>query len=147
MNVIESSPPVLLGMECGATHSVVAVILPGPGAVPLFHFGPANLRLVTDAQLVRHFQEAQAALPGAGRVPDAMAIGLAGARTEVDFTRIRAAAARVWPGVPCCATNDLETAWRAAEEDMKTPPVTARVLVLSGTGSCCFARRPNRTGR
>ena len=138
----ESSFPVLLGMECGATHSVAAVTLPATGAVQHFHFGPANLRLVSDASLVRHFQQAKAALSAPTCAPDAVAIGMAGARTEADFSRIRAAAARVWPGVPCHATNDLETAWRAAEEDTRTRLATARVLVLSGTGSCCFARTP-----
>ena len=38
---------------------------------------------------------------------------MAGARTEADRQRIRAAAAKVWPKVPCYATNDLETALAA----------------------------------
>jgi len=89
--------------------------------------------------------------------PTALGIAMAGARTEVDRERIRRAAAKVWPGVPCCATNDLETALEAADGPIEHPPnwrkvfgserrgVEAlrripRVLVLSGTGSCCFGR-------
>ena len=140
MKAIQTSFPVLLGMECGGTHSVAAVTLPSTQEPQLFRFGPANLRLVSDPDLVRHFQRAKVALAASARLPDAMAIGMAGVRTEADCRRIRSAAARVWPGVPCRATHDLETAWRAGEEEGKIRPAAARVLVLSGTGSCCFAR-------
>lgn len=116
--------------------------------------GPANLRLLDDAQLIRHFHGIARAL----LQPNALAIGMAGARTEADWARIRKAAAKAWPGVPCHATNDLETALMAAEP-AGPKPVSAgrklapthhgsriahdglpRVLVLSGTGSCCFGR-------
>lgn len=111
--------------------------------------GPANIRLLNDGQLHRHFRSIARALPK----PDALAIGMAGARTVADWSRIRRVAAKAWPDVPCYATNDLETALMAAEEFETKPagadkaghrvPCTnapARVLVLSGTGSCCFAR-------
>jgi N-acetylmuramic acid 6-phosphate etherase len=64
-----------------------------------------------------------------------MCIGLAGVRAEADLERIRKAALSVWPGVPCHATNDLATALAAAPE---VKGCVARVLVLSGTGSCCY---------
>jgi N-acetylmuramic acid 6-phosphate etherase len=67
--------------------------------------------------------------------------GMAGARTDADRRRIRAAAAIVWPNVPCYATNDLETALVAGVAG--GPPAPASVLVLSGTGSCCFGRTPD----
>jgi N-acetylmuramic acid 6-phosphate etherase len=89
--------------------------------------------------------------------PASVAIGMAGARTEKDFTRIRHAASRAWPNVPCYVTNDLETALAAAPvhpsrsrrgneveaRSARNPPPyvgghEARVLILSGTGSCCF---------
>jgi len=78
--------------------------------------------------------------PVAAKDLQAVAIGLAGARAETDRARIRQAAARVWPGVPCHATNDLETALLAADD---SPANTPRVLVLSGTGSCCLGRTPD----
>src|SRR5947209_8635141 len=80
-------------------------------------------------------------------------------KSETDRERIRRAAAKVWPGIPCYATNDLETALMAADDaaaavhesrgKRRSPSaVTVRVLVLSGTGSCCFARaRDGRTAK
>jgi N-acetylmuramic acid 6-phosphate etherase len=128
-----------LGVECGGTRTVAFF---GPGTDGGFRraeFGPANLRLLDDARLVKHFQEIRrvAAAPFAG-----IAIGMAGARTERDRRRIRAAAGKVWRNTPVYTTDDLETALAAADgEDGRE----ARVLILSGTGSCCFGRR-NGTG-
>jgi len=129
-----------IGVECGATRSV-ALLAPG-GNLPCLRaeLGPANLRLLDDAELVTHFAaikglETKAAAPLVG-----IAIGMAGMRTETDRQRIRAAAAKVWPGTPCYATNDLETALVAGESGHNTKAV-ARVLILSGTGSCCFGRK------
>jgi N-acetylmuramic acid 6-phosphate etherase len=68
-----------------------------------------------------------------------VAIGMAGARSELDWERIRAAAAKVWPGIPCYATSDLETAIVAGRSGNKNK-AGAQVLILSGTGSSCFAR-------
>jgi N-acetylmuramic acid 6-phosphate etherase len=131
-----------LGVECGATRSV-ALLAPG-GDLPCLRaeFGPANLRLLDDAGLVAHFMAIKG-LQGGSAVPLAgIAIGMAGMRTNSDRQRIRAAAAKVWPGTPCYATNDLETALVAGESGGKTKAV-ARVLILSGTGSCCFGRKPD----
>ena len=130
---------VFLGLEGGGTRTSAlwtdahGVVLRQASA------GPANLRLCSDAQLIRHFR----GLAGAGPHPSALGIGLAGARTAADGSRILRAAARVWPGVPCHATNDLETALLAAdfkESAGRRLVEAARVLVLSGTGSCCFGR-------
>ncbi len=131
-----------LGIESGATRTT-ALLAPGGGQPCLrAEFGPANLRLLDDDALGRHFtainsvcQQAQAPLAG-------LAIGMAGARTEADRQRIRAAAAKVWPDVPCYATNDLETALAAADTGGQPQPA-ALVLVLCGTGSCCFGLAPD----
>src|SRR5271170_1309055 len=131
-----------LGVECGATRSV-ALLAPG-GDLPCLRaeFGPANLRLLDDAGLVAHFTAIKG-LQGRGVAPLAgIAIGMAGMRTDSDRQRIRTAAAKVWPGTPCYATNDLETALVAGEAGDKTK-AAARVLILSGTGSCCFGRKPD----
>ena len=82
-----------------------------------------------------------AAAPFAG-----MVIGMAGARTEKDRRRIRAAAGKVWPKLAVYATDDLETALAAADAS-EGPETTATVLILSGTGSCCFGRRDGTNGR
>lgn len=124
-----------LGIECGGTRTVM---MAWAKSSLRMEFGPANLRLMNDAQLVRHFRAIARAVPN----PTALGIGMAGARTEPDRARIRRAAAKAWPGVPCYATNDLETALMAADLDRRGSSA-ASVLVLSGTGSCCFGRRPD----
>ena len=74
--------------------------------------GPANMKLLTETQLTRRFRSIARALPR----PSALGIGLSGAWVEADFEKIRSAAAKAWPGIPCYATNDLETALIAAGE-------------------------------
>jgi N-acetylmuramic acid 6-phosphate etherase len=92
---------------------------------------------MSDRDLQWHLRAIAARLPA---LPHAIGIGLAGVRTEVDCERLRRAASRVWPAVPCVATNDLETALAAAPPSPKPVP---RILVLSGTGSCSFGRAPD----
>ena len=122
--------PVYLGLECGATHTVALA----QGKQTLRReFGSANLRLLSDTQLARHFRVVAKTMPR----PAGVAIGMAGARSEADRERIRRAAAKAWPQSPCYATSDLETALAAAASNSQPVPA-ARVLVLSGTGSCCF---------
>lgn len=124
-----------LGIEGGATRSTFVLADSCGRCVAELCGGPANLKLLSDKKLLwllRSFAKRmpQCRLKG-------MAIGFAGARTETDRERIRSAAARVWAKVPCYATNDLETALAAAPT---AKDADARVLVLSGTGSCCFGR-------
>ncbi|MEW6302867.1 MAG: N-acetylmuramic acid 6-phosphate etherase [Verrucomicrobiota bacterium] len=128
--------PFFLGLEAGGTRTTVLLADGNGTEVWSAEGGPANLRLLNDAQLVRHLRS----LKPPGFRPDALAIGMAGARTPADWERIRRAAARVWPNIPCVATNDLETALLADDEAGAKP--LPRVLVLSGTGSCCFGRTP-----
>jgi N-acetylmuramic acid 6-phosphate etherase len=125
--------PLFLGIEGGGTHTI-AILADAEGQLlKRFETGPGNVKLLSDVQLRGIFKSIATAFPR----PDALGIGLAGARTEADWWRIRTAAAKVWPSVPCQATNDLETALAAAEEVNGKQPA-ARVLVLSGTGSCCY---------
>ena len=125
-----------LGIECGATRTVVLFGPDATGGWRRAEFGPANLRLLDDAALVRHFKTLKRTVPAAF---DGMVIAMAGARTEKDRRRIRAAAGKVWPNPPVYVTGDLETALAAAEgEDGRK--CAAMVLILSGTGSCCFGR-------
>jgi N-acetylmuramic acid 6-phosphate etherase len=146
--------PFFLGIEAGGTRTVALLEDEDGRYSKQIEAGPANLRLLNDVQLARHFRSIARALPR----PDALAIGMAGARTGADWARIRNAAGKAWPGVPCRATNDLETALMAAEDPgaktagsmmtdtslhhatRNTKHASPRVLVLSGTGSCCFGR-------
>jgi N-acetylmuramic acid 6-phosphate etherase len=133
--------PLYLGVEGGATHTVALVADDGGQLVARAETGPANLKLLSDARLLALLRSLAAKLPR----PAAVAIGLAGARTEEDRNRIRQAAARVWPATPCHATNDLETALAAAPASPGRKPAAVRVLVLSGTGSCCHGHRADGT--
>jgi N-acetylmuramic acid 6-phosphate etherase len=156
-----AAEPLFLGIECGGTRSSFVMTHDEPAVYRQGSFGPANLRLLSDEQLFRHFRAIGHSLP----MPAAVAIAMAGSRTEADRDRIRRAAAKVWPGIPCCATNDLETALEAADGPIGSSGSRSRwrknrgtgvrsahgreadglekiprVLVLSGTGSCCFGR-------
>jgi N-acetylmuramic acid 6-phosphate etherase len=143
-----------LGIECGGTRTVALLVDDSGRLLKRIEAGPANLRLLSDPQLLRHFK----AIAGQFARPGALAVGMAGMRTEADRKRILAAAAKVWPAIPCTATNDLETALSAGMQNeecrMKKskgaahktssfyilPSAFSRVLVLSGTGSCCYGK-------
>ncbi|TDU64327.1 N-acetylmuramic acid 6-phosphate etherase [Prosthecobacter fusiformis] len=129
--------PVLLGIEGGGTRTTVRLVDGAGTTIKAFHTHPAVLSLMTDRELRWHLRDIASRLP---QRPQAIGIGLAGARTAADQERLRRATLRVWPGIPCVATNDLETALAAAPVGKKEIP---RVLVLSGTGSCCFGRAPD----
>src|SRR5688500_16751847 len=99
----EQPTPTLLGVECGGTRSV-AILTQNHGTEAVqFESGPANIRLLSDPELVRHFHGISALHKKNGH-PVSVAIGMAGARTEADRQRIRAAAAKVWPDATCYAT-------------------------------------------
>jgi N-acetylmuramic acid 6-phosphate etherase len=129
-----------LGVECGGTRSV-ALLSQGLGLPCLrAKFGPANFRLLNDEALTEHFIAIKKFQARAGATLAGIAIGMAGVRTDSDRQRVRRIAAKVWPGTRCYVTNDLETALIAGESGEKAK-IAARVLILSGTGSCCYGRR------
>ncbi|MDQ6632421.1 MAG: N-acetylmuramic acid 6-phosphate etherase [Verrucomicrobiota bacterium] len=136
----KQTTPLFLGIECGGTRSVA--LLSGRDGTPVAQSesGPANLRLLNDQALLGHFQKISVAQKGPP-ILSGLAIGMAGARTESDRERIRTVAAKIWPEIPCYATNDLETALSAAQSP--NGEMHPRVLILSGTGSCCFGQAPN----
>ena len=124
-------PQPVLGIECGGTRTVALLADANNNLLKRLEAGAANLRLLTDTQLLRHFKSIARNFPR----PAALGVGMAGMRTESDRKRILTATAKVWPHIPCVATDDLETALTAAGEQKKTC-----VLILSGTGSCCFGK-------
>ena len=126
----------LLGIECGATQTVA--LFEQADEVQRAVFGPANLRLLSERQLAAHLRKIAKAID----LPEAVTIGMAGARTTADKKRLLKAAVKVWPKASHIhATNDLETALAA---DTQRKPLD-RVLVISGTGSCCFGQAPDGT--
>lgn len=133
-----------LGLECGGTRTIALLADVSGRATKRIEAGPANLRLLSDTQLIQHFQDIAKSFPK----PSALGIGMAGARTEADWKRIRDAAAKIWKQTPCAATNDLETALAAGNGKVRNRATREssivnnfpQVLVLSGTGSCCYGR-------
>ena len=128
-----------LGIETGGTHTSVLQTDAEGRVEQRFDLGPANLRLISDDDLFKMFRSIRKATGHTGGI----AAGLAGLRTETDRERVLAIASRVWPRIPFLATNDLETPLAAAGE--LPPGAEARVLLLSGTGSCAYGR--SRDGR
>src|SRR5271154_5376726 len=94
----QASPrPFFLGIEGGGSHTVAILADARRQLVRRFDAGPANLKLLGDHQLLALFKSIAGAFPP----PDALAIGMAGARSDADRERIRAAAKKFWPGIPC----------------------------------------------
>ncbi len=139
MKHIADAPTAFLGLDCGGTRSVA--IYEGAGLTRRAEAGPGNVRLLSDARLLTLFRELKSVhknLPW----PKAVAIGMAGARTDSDRALVRRAAEKIWPGVPCAAWGDLDTALAAAEIDERVGEnkLSALVVALSGTGSCFFGK-------
>ena len=124
-----------LGVEGGATRTVAIVGDAEQREIARAELGPANLQLLSDPELRRILLRLRRSLPR----PQALCIGLAGFRSQSDAKRVLNAATEVWPETPCHACSDLDTAMAAAASSSEKPS-RARVLVLSGTGSCCYAR-------
>ncbi len=134
-------PPPYLGIEAGATKCVAICADPAGHCLQrIERNGAANLRLLDEAGLIGLLENIAARVPR----PAAVGIGMAGALDEPDRERIRRAAARVWPGVPCWAGHDLQTALAAAGEPAATAE-SVRVVVISGTGASCCGQRANGT--
>jgi N-acetylmuramic acid 6-phosphate etherase len=152
-----ATTPLYLGIEGGGTRTVAMLADAASNLLQRAEFGPANLRLLDDAALRRHFRAVQRAFPR----PAALCLGLAGLRTAADHARLRRVTDALWPGLPAHLTNDLETALAAAAPvqsskfkvqgskfsspaSVLTPRSSLpQVLVLSGTGSCFFGRAPD----
>jgi N-acetylmuramic acid 6-phosphate etherase len=139
MKHTSDAPPAFLGLDCGGTRSVA--IYECGGTTRRVEAGPGNVRLLSEVQLLALFRELKSVhkdLPA----PSAIAIGMAGARLDCDRARVRRAAAKVWPSIPCSAWGDLDTALAAAEIDERVGEnkLSALVAALSGTGSCFFGK-------
>ncbi len=133
---IPSPPPVYLGIEAGATKCVAILAESFKHCLSRLELAePGNLRLLSDAQLRDLLGRIARQVPR----PAAVGIGMAGALNEGDRERIRQAAASIWPGIPCWAGHDLETALAAAG-DVTHSPIPIRVIVISGTGASCYGQ-------
>lgn len=125
----------LLGIETGASHTSVMLADGWGRSLAEFRLGPANLRLISDSDLSRLLREIH---ERTGRV-DAIGAGVSGLRNDRDRARFLRVARKVWPGTPLAASHDLESAFMTAGP--LPDQVKARVLLLSGTGSCAWGKR------
>ncbi|MCX6903513.1 MAG: hypothetical protein NTW03_08555, partial [Verrucomicrobia bacterium] len=132
---ITSGDPLFLGVECGGTHTVALLANDRAETVQRLEAGPANPRLLSDRQLGAHFRKLASSLPK----PAALGIGMPGVQDEKERSRIRFAASQAWPDIPCWIGSDLETALAAAGSSRTN---VCRVIIISGTGSCCYGRNP-----
>lgn len=128
------SSPTYLGIETGATHTAVLLVDERDTVRERFELGPGNVRLLSNVDLTRMFREIRQRT-GA---PVSIAAGMAGLRNENDRQRVLELARHEWGDTPFHATNDLETALEAAGP--WPDKATARVLLLSGTGSCAYGK-------
>lgn len=128
-----------LGIEGGGTRTVAVVCDADGNFLRRREFASGNVRLLSDAELASRFSEIAAFCPE----PMAVGAGMAGARDEKDRARIWKAITAAWGSVAGAVTHDLEIALAAGSE----PDATGSVLVLSGTGSCCFGQSGSRTAK
>lgn len=123
-----------LGIDCGGTRTTAMLRSSDERTVMQAAFGPGNLQLLTQAQLETLLGEIASQFP----VPAAVGVGMAGLRTKEDRDRVLTAMASFWPGARLLATDDLEVLLGGVPAPDAKKHV--RVAVISGTGSCCFAR-------
>ncbi len=124
-------PDAYLGIEGGGTKTTALAATADGRIVRRVQCGPGNIRLLRADGLTKLFSEIAKALPA----PSAIGIGLAGVRTPADEANALAAVRSVWGETPAVVTHDLRIALRAARTPIDRG---ARILVLSGTGSCCY---------
>jgi N-acetylmuramic acid 6-phosphate etherase len=129
---------VLLGLECGGTRTVAIAATEDFALVQRIEAGPCNLRLVSDTELRKQFSDIAAQIADVA----AVGVGMAGVRDPQDIARVRGILATVWPGCPSEVDHDLESALSAANL-ADDAPTHAKVILLSGTGSCCYGREPD----
>jgi N-acetylmuramic acid 6-phosphate etherase len=134
----KTNGPLFLGVECGGTRTIALLVDDRGQSIKRVETGPANMRLMSDHQLVLHFRHLASLLSS----PSALGIGMAGVLETSERDAVRAAASQVWPGIPCWVGNDLETAL-AATDGSGAASRGARVVIISGTGSCCYGRGPS----
>lgn len=128
--------PVLLGIETGGTKTIAIAATASLRQISRVELGPANLRLISDKDFLHLLRDLKSKIPA----PAAIGIGLPGLRTKQDETRVLNLLGKAFPKVPAAATHDLDLALHAAELDEPANKHLPKVIVLSGTGSCCFGK-------
>jgi N-acetylmuramic acid 6-phosphate etherase len=122
----------ILGIEAGGTHTTLLITTPEGALLEKHSLGPGNFRLLGGSELQNFLRDCARHAPH----PLAVGMGMAGVRHEDDCVLLRKAAKLVWPSQPIWVDHDLASALMVAQRQF--PKAKSHVLVLSGTGSCCF---------
>ena len=122
-----------LGIEGGGTHTVALLADSTSKVLKRVEYGPLNLKLATDAGIIRALRHIRSST--IDHQPSAIAVCLAGCRTQADRARVRTLAARIWPRAGIFVGSDLDSGLAAAFGLQG-----AGILVISGTGSCVVGR-------
>lgn len=123
-----------MGLETGGTRSTLLLTNEDGILIEKHTLGPGNSRLLGESGLSKLFKECGLLAPN----PVAIGFGMAGVRDERDCAVIRKIARKVWPNAKLWVDHDLASALMVAQRAFTD--TSAHVLVLSGTGSCCFGR-------
>ncbi len=127
--------PLYLGIEGGGTRTSALLATAKLRVIRRATFGPGNFRLLSSSALEKLFRQIACSLCDQGTNVVGLGIGLAGVRDDHDRGAVKHIAEKVWPNLPIFVTHDLQIALAAAAVGAET---RARVLVLSGTGSCSY---------
>jgi N-acetylglucosamine kinase-like BadF-type ATPase len=134
------APPFFtLGLEGGGTKTTWILLDSTGAAVGEGKAGPANIQLLTDAEIVARFEEIKA--QGA-RVAHQIGGAFAGCHLEKERTRVKKAAQQVWPDAKkILIGEDTQSAIYGAlgRED--------GLIVIAGTGSNAFGRKGRETAK
>lgn len=133
------SSTTVLGIEGGGTHTVALWADETGNHLRRMEFGCGNVRLLDDQallQLFREIQEAGSDLPS----PQNICAAMAGAVNDADKKRVLNLGRTIFGTAFSEVYSDLQSPLFAAELPANHFPV----LVLCGTGSCCYAETSSR---
>jgi len=137
------SGPFSLGVEGGGTHTVALLASSHGQIIERFEFGPLNLRLSSDAQVLALLRQLRSQISHFKTPVAHLALCLAGCRNEADRQRLRELARRAWPKAQSIFVgSDLDSGFAAA-----FGIDGSGILVISGTGSCVYGRSGTRRAR
>lgn len=130
----------IIGIDAGATTTVVSIGDAGGKKISEIKTHGANLHAVSDAEFVSTISKAIAAAMRHARVagsPKAVCFGIAGLDSDSDVRHARILSAKIFPKLnhkKIVIVNDIETAWAANVRGENG------IVLISGTGSHAFGR-------
>ena len=130
---------IALGIEGGGTHTVAVWADPSGREIQRKEFGCGNVRLLNDKELISLLTQIRESGHNIPIPVHSICAGMAGAVNDADKERVKKAIISVFGTVYTAVCSDLQTPLYAAE----IPEGSFPVLVLSGTGSCCYTESPD----